>query len=517
MLGKDNTSRTSRVISGIATGWIQFFFNLLLQIALIPTIVTVAQPETLGAYAILIQFLGYVALVDLGLAATTMRFLAQAHGYDDNGVRFSEVLSIARTSLLVTNIAFAIIVTLSSFWIQHFVTLSENLLADARYSILMVALWAIIRSPWVVYAGGMIAIQKMALVNVIYMIGTVARLLLSIGFILADMGLIGIMIANILSEVICAALFAGFFRRHYRGLQLRWKIQNRGLLKEILAFSFNVFIINIASLLIYSSGNLIVGFLHGAVAAGIYYATQVPATAGYSLFLMISRNASPAINELFARGEVLSLKRSFLQIHKLTMLLALPFSVCIVLLNRTFVSLWVGTGQYAGDLMTFALAGLIIILCISGVSNVFVQAKGNIKILSLITILEGIINLILALWLGRKIGLGGVVLGIFLAHLPNTLYLQWRAQTDLGIGWLSFLLKSATAPILLTLTTGSVMYALIAIIQPNNWPEFVVTAACFILVYSILCYQYGFNEIERRDVLDYFRRKFQPNRCVSFL
>jgi len=499
-------SRTSRVVAGTVTGWVQFFLNLCLQLTIIPLLLKVAGQETLGAYAILIQVLGYIALVDLGLSATTMRFLSQAYGYDDNGERFRNVLSIARTCLLVTNIAFAILAVLFSVWLNDFVNLSEALITDSRISIYLIAIWALIRSPWVVYTGGLIAIQKMASANMIYMLGNIVRLLFSIGFVLAGMGLVGLILANILAEVVSTILFTGFFRKHYGKLKLAWKLPDQKLFKEILGFSLHILIINISSLLIFSTDNMVVGFLYGAVATSIYYSTQVPAQSGYNLILLISRNASPAINELYARNDINSLQNVFIRLHRYTLLLASPFVIGLLLLNKTFIVLWVGPQQYAGDLMTWGLAGLALIMCISGVSNVFVQAKGNIRFLSMLTFFEGVLNLLLSLWLGRKIGISGVLLATLFTHIPTTVYLQWRAQNDLKIGFLLFLRKSVLPAASLSALAAILLIVLTAIIHPVNWIAFIGTALSFLFAYSLLCYRFALEGIERTKLLNYLRQ-----------
>lgn len=502
-------SRTTKVVLGTVTGWVQFFLNLCLQIAIVPVLLKMAGQETLGAYAILMQTLGYLALVDLGLSATTMRFLSHAYGFNDGGKRFRDVISIARTCLLVTNIAFAILAILLSIWLKDFVNLSVALQSDARLSLYLIALWALVRSPWVVYAGGLLAIQRMASANVIYMSGNIVRLLCSIGLVLAGKGLVGLILANIISEAVSTLLFTYFFGKYYGRLELSWKLPDRKLFKEIVGFGFHVLVINVASLLIFSTDTLVIGFLYGAVAASIYYSTQVPATSGYPLILMLSRNAAPAINELCARNDSVSLQNVFLRLHRYTLLLAMPFAVGLVLLNKTFICLWVGPQQYAGNLMTFGLAGLALIMCVSGVSNVFVQAKGNIRVLSIFTFSEGVLNLLLSLLLGRKIGISGVIIATFIAHIPTTIYLQWRAQSDLKISFLVFFSKSLLPAVGLSGFAAAVLIILTAIIPPVTWSTLVAITFVFLFVYGLVCYRFALEKIDQVK-LAYYVKQLAP-------
>ncbi len=491
---------------GAVTGWAQFFLNLCLQLAIAPVLLKMAGQETLGAYAILMQMLGYLALVDLGLSATTMRYLSQAYGYSDGGKRFRDVLSIARTCLLFTNIAFALLALVLGFWLKSFMHLSDALIIDSRWSICLIAFWALIRSPWVVYGGGLIAIQKMASANLIYMMANVVRLLFSIGLVLSGMGLIGLILANILSEVVAAVLFTNSFKKHYGNLELQWKLPDLKLFREILGFGFHVLVINVSSILIFSTDNLVVGFLYGAVAAGIYYSTQVPATSGYSLILTLSRNAAPAINELYARNDLIALQNVFVRLHRYTLLLAIPFAIGLLMLNQTFIGLWLGQQQYAGHLMTLALAGLSVIMCVSGVSNVFVQAKGSIRFLSMITLVEGVINLLLSIWLGKKIGLAGVMVATFIAHIPTTVYLQWRAHKDLKINLLVFTRECLFPVFVVSGFSALLLGGMIVLIRPISWIGLIATVGCFLFCYVLLCYRFALQKGDQAKLSEYLQK-----------
>ena len=86
-------SRTSRALKGTLTSFLQYGLQIVLQAALVPLVLHIAGRETLGAYAILMQAIGYLALADLGFSVATNRFLAQAYGHDDGGLRFRQGMS----------------------------------------------------------------------------------------------------------------------------------------------------------------------------------------------------------------------------------------------------------------------------------------------------------------------------------------------------------------------------------------------------------------------------------------
>lgn len=495
--------RTSKAARGLVTGWIQFFLNLLLQIAFVPLILLYAGQETLGAYAIITQILGYVSLVDFGLSATTLRFLSQAYGKEDDRREFFRIMSLSRVVLLATNILFALAVLIASLWFRELFHFPADILEEAKTCMYMIACWAVLRSPWVVYAGGLIASQRLATANLIYMFGNFSRVVLSLVFILSGYGLIGLLAANVASEVISTVLFVYFFHKEFGARRIEWVIRRDYLLKEVLSFSGQILIINLSSLLIFSTGNIIVGSLFGVVAASMYYATQVPAASGYNLILQIGKNATPAINELYGKGEYPALKRSYLDIHKYTNMLVFPFAFGLLMLNKSFVDLWVGPKQYGGDLMTWTLMGLSLVICINGIGSAYVQAKGDIRALSRLSIAEGLLNLALSVALGWLIGIGGVLLAMLIARVPTTVYVIYKSQKDLDVSFGEYAKECILRPLYVAISCGAILYATIRVIPPHVWKNLLGNVAIYMVIYSYSCYRFAMNTKEKTRIKDW--------------
>ena len=119
--------------------------------------------------------------------------------------------------------------------------------------------------------------QNLAAANLISILGNVVRLSLSLGLVALGMGLVGLMVANILAEALAMTMCARVFHRRFPGIRLVWGFPDRNLFKEMFIFGNKAFVLMVGQVLIFQSDNLIAGYLYGAVAASIYYTTQMPA------------------------------------------------------------------------------------------------------------------------------------------------------------------------------------------------------------------------------------------------
>lgn len=497
---KEATNRTERVLKGTLMSFLQYGTQMLLQAFLAPLVLRLAGQETLGAYALLMQVVGYLAMLDLGFSVTLNRYLAQANGYDDGGRRLSDVLSTARTFLFGANVLISALTLLFALKVDAFFSLSPQVATQAQWGLVLLAAWGIVKIPWTVFGIGLNATQDLAAYNFIGIVGNASRLLLSLGLVFSGGGLVGLMLANVLAEMLSTIMYTVRFRRLNPSLTPFWGIPDRQLFREMIGFGAQAFLINIAWRLVYYTDNIVVGYLYGAAAVSIYYTTQMPTSIGFNIVNRLSDNASPAVNELYAREEAETLRNSYLRLHRFTLLLVLPLAAGLCLLNRSLITLWVGERQYAGDLMTYALAAFALLITVSHASLTFVFASGKIRTLGLVSVLEGVTNLGLSLWLGRRIGLAGVMVATVIANVPTTSYLLAVSLRALGLGAGRYV-SECVVPSLLPIAAGCSAALLARMLLPGNgWFAFLVQGSTLVLFHAVTAFRFNLTSSEREWV-----------------
>jgi len=504
------TNRTERAVKGTLVSFLQYGTQMLLQLFLAPLVLRLAGQESLGAYALLMQVVGYLAMTDLGFSVTLNRYLAQANGRDDAGRGFRDVLSTARSFLLCSNILFAVLTLFLSLKAGILFSLSPEVALQARQGLTIMAIWAVARTPWTVYGIGLNATQNLVASNFIGIIGNTARLIFSLGLVFTGAGLAGLILANVLAEVLSTFLAARKFYRLYPLQRPIWGFPDKALFREMLRFSGQALLINVAWRLVYYTDNIVVGSLYGAAAVSIYYSTQMPTTIGFNILNRVSDNVAPAINELYARGDDAKVRETFLMLHRLNILFVLPLVGGLVLLNGRLIALWVGSGQYAGELMTAALAAFAFLITVSHVSNTFVFASGKIRNYSMIAVLEGVCNLGLSILLGRYIGLAGVMWGSVITHLPTTLYLLIVCMRSMMIGFPEYL-RICLLPLVLPGAAGYAAATFSAELLPHKgWFSFLAQAIILLVVYGTTAYRLSLTKSERSWVAARLFRSAQP-------
>lgn len=494
-------SQVDRAAKGVWTSFLQFGCQFGLQILLAPVVLSVAGQELLGAYAVIMQAVAYLALTDLGFSLALTRFLSQAFGRADDNAQFEVVLTTCRTILFGTNTLFAILLMLLAVWCVDLFSFSEEVALQTQYSLVFLAIWAVLRTPLLVFREGLNASQNMGTANLISIVANACRLVFSLGLVVLGMGLIGLVLANIIGEALDLLLCYIRFRSLYPSVKPRWGLPDRGLFFEMVGFSKHALFINLAWRLVSGTDNLVVGYLYGAAATSIYYTTQMPTVMGYLLVNKVVDNLGPAINELFAKKDFVTLKVMFLKVHRYAFLLSSPLFLGILLLNQQMIGAWVGPDQYAGNLMTFALACFALLHTIGHVNWVFIIANGQMRQLSRLALVEGILNLILSFLLGHHYGLSGVMLATLIAHLPMVVYLHQKGMGCVGVSTHQYFCEVIFPIITPCLVAFGCAYVVFSFIPNNGWLSFICSAIVLLGVHFCLAFLLAIDAGERKWIL----------------
>ena len=497
MTTMQNNNITPKALKGVVTSFIQYGCQIGLQVLLAPMVIKIAGQEVLGAYAVIMQAVAYLALVDMGFSLAMTRFLSQAYGYSDGGMRFEAVLATSQIMLVFTNTVYAILLLLLAFFCKDAFSLSEGVAAQTKLGLSLLAGWSFLRTPLMIYQQGLNASQNMSTANLINIVGNFIRLLTSVGLILLGMGLVGIICANILGEVSIHFLCFHQFRKHCPNIHPKWNGLDRVLTKEMFGFGRHALTMNLAWRLIAGTDSIVVGLLYGAAATSVYYTTQMPSIIGYNLVNRLVDNFGPGINALYAQDALCELRVLFLRLHRYAFGAVVPLLLGILLLNQQLVAAWVGPDQYAGNLMTTFLAGVCLLLCLGHVSCIFLVAKGEIKSLARLSLIEGIINLGLSFLLGHYVGLAGVMLATLIAHLPMFLFLQARGMRSFGIKLLAYT-RYVVWPFIIPGGISMLCVLLfIKIFNYSNWVSFGLGSSVLLLVYICMSYFFALDTREQ--------------------
>jgi len=512
-------SRSGKAAKGFATSLIQYASQILLQALLAPVVLKMSGRETLGAFAAIMQVVALLQLVDIAGAWSLERFMAQAMGRDPTGARFRDVFTTARVIFLLSYITFALLVVLLSFIVGRIFHLTPEVDWQARWALRVIAVWAVLRTPLAAYLNGLVATQEMATANLIGTLTGSLRVIASLGLVLAGGGLFGLMVAGSLAEACGLTLSRVRFKKLFPHLMPKWGIPDRALLREMIGFGGHAMIYNLGYTLVARSGNIVAGLTSGAAMASVFYTSQTPGMMGTDLVQRFADSTTPGINELYGSGERERMRYTISRLVRLMLVLSLPLATGILLFNHDLVVVWVGSRQYAGRLLTTCLAICCVAIAMQRVAVIHVIIVGWMRLLSATTLAQGACFLGLALWLGHRLGLGGITLSLALVVVPQNVILWRKLNQEFRLNVVVLLtgcLLRAMIPLGMAVAAAWALRNHI-VIRHHQPQGFLVEALIFITIYAVFAYFLSLQPDDRAQVNQHFRSIAGKSHVVSTL
>jgi len=490
-------SRTQKALKGFATDVIQFSVLILLQIILAPLVLKVAGQEVLGAYSIIMQVIGYGLIIDFGLSVSISRYLSRNFDARNDGAKFTNVFNVSRYFVLVTNTLLSVFIIMLAIFADELFKGSQKIIGEIRICLYFFAIWSVIKTPFILYTHSLRASQNMSVANIIGLFSGACRLILSLYLVYSGFGLIGLIIANILSEFFGLLLNRICFNRLYPNYDMCWYFPDRKLLREIFFFGLTYWGVNIAIVLTVGSDSIIIGNLYGAAAVAIFYTTKLPVFLGIQIIYKISDNSGAAVNQLVFQKNFELVRVAYLNILRYSLLLALPLAVGTITFNEAIITLWVGPNQYAGDLMTIALASFVLTQTINHINAMITVAVGRMKHWITLSILIGFCTIISSYFLGKTIGIQMVMVSIAVMDIPGLIFLFYRSFSGIGMT-LPVVYKSVLLPVMLA-SMPLLLWSCFVIFMENEDTLIVLlkNIAFFIFFWLVGLYLFGINKAER--------------------
>lgn len=483
-------------------GVVQQVVTIAMQIALVPLIIDRAGSETVGAYAILMQLVGWGGVTNLGLGVAAWRFMAEAHGLADGGARFATILRTTRFLYWITNAAFAAFVLGAGLAATLVVDLEPGLATQFRLAAALYAVWSILRTPLTLYGDALYATQNVALASMTTTLGSLLRLAGSILMVCAGFGLVGLSAAAVLAEFAAGLVNCLLFRRLHPEIRTVAAGRDGALMKRMLSFGSTFLINTVSNQLATNTSGLVFGALFNAAAVSVAYTSQMPATVLGLTIRKLADSAGPAVTQLHGLAQQAGLRRAYLALLRSSLSCGLALAVGLVAFSRAAITLWVGADQYAGDLFTAAVATTTVIEIILHLHLVFFIAQGDVRGFGIATLIANLLKIAIWLAAGRVIGLGGMMVVAMAVQVPILVYTCLRVHRALDVTPREAFGESLLRPIIIAaccsafVTIGATLRPL-----PTGWPSLVAWAAAFGGVWISLCWLVGCTGPERATIL----------------
>ncbi len=262
--------------------------------------------------------------------------------------------------------------------------------------------------------------QRPALASIFELIGKALSVLMIIILVKTSHGsLIYFALSqNFLPVLVLIISSSCFFRGRYKRYRPSVSYIEFGRSKDLLGLGIKFFIINIANILLYQTNTIVISQLFGPKEVAPYsvaFAYYGVLTMGFSIIVTPFWSA---FTEAWIKKEIQWIKNIMRKLIATWVILA-AFGIIMVFFSKWIFAVWIGNKVYVPLIMSLLVCAYILINALNSVYNHFLNGVGKVKIQIILALSGALINLPLSIYLGKAIGIQGVLLANILATIPG--------------------------------------------------------------------------------------------------
>lgn len=476
-------------------------FAILMAIAffLTPFIVRTLGEATYGFWVVLMSFLGYASILEMGVQPAVVKLVGQHRAVGAND-RLRELVTAALVFFLAVGaLVMLLCVTVLPTVVVRYVGGVEDI-DHSRLLYLLIALDATLMYLNYLLTGILYGCQQYHARNIIEIAAWALNVTLIVLF-LERGGLLAIMAAKVCMDSLILILSLATIPRVFPELSVSIRSLRRSSFRDLMSFGGRVFLSATTTRLAFHAQPMIISTAINAAAAGFYaipvklvdYARQISWT--------LTASFMPMFSELESRDDRDTLRAIYLDYSRYIFTIMLPLPALLFVYGPDFIRLWIGP-EFAveGRVALYLLTGCVLLESFQPLMWRFFLGVGSLNIIVAVSAIVSALTIVGSILLVRIFGIDGVALSLFIgAIVSQTMYLVHAARY-LQIPVPTLLAQVNLRPLIAGFVAFGVAHLMATTLGADNYGQIFGGGLIAILVHGTLASRVAITGPERHVV-----------------
>lgn len=205
-----------------------------------------------------------------------------------------------------------------------------------------------------------------------------------------------------------------------RGIAPSFRSFEKRHIKSLYSLGIKFFLIQIASIVIFTTSNLIISKMFGpqeVTPYNIAYKYMTLLTIGFTIIVTPYWSA---VTDALAKGDIKWIKKSINRLH-VCWIVSVCCAIAMVLFSPIFYNLWIGNSIKVNIFLTILCS---LYACISNWNNIYaylIAGSGKLTIQLILSLIQGLLFIPLAITLGNIFGIIGIPLALCLTLILSSI------------------------------------------------------------------------------------------------
>jgi O-antigen/teichoic acid export membrane protein len=436
-------------IKNVGSNWIALATDVLVGFFLSPFILHRLGDAAFGIWVLIFSITGYYGLFDLGIRSSLVRYVSKAKATGD----MEYATRVINTSLFsytcIGTFAFLITIALSAS-VDSLFHIDPQFHNTARWLLLMVGSAVSLGFPLGISGGVLEGLQRFDVASLTRIVQTLLKAVLIVFFLTRGFGLLTVAFITVTLPIL-SALVCSVIALRILPVRIGLSYVDRETFREIARYSGVMLIMIISGRLRFRTDAIVIGTFLSSVAITYFnigarivdYAGEVVEGLA-QLFVPMSSHSE-------ATGNVNRLRLILIAGNRFCAFIIFPLCALLVILGKSVIEVWVGKRYVAQSYPVLLLMLIPSTLMLSQLaSGRLLVGSGKHRTWAVMTLVEGVANLVLSILLVRPYGIIGDALGTAIPLSATAIFFLpahvcRKVQVSLGF----FLRQAYTLPLVL--------------------------------------------------------------------
>jgi O-antigen/teichoic acid export membrane protein len=497
-----NSLFTQRAYLNALAAFFDYGSRVLVSFLLTPILVSGLGKELFGAWQVISRLIGHISSADGSPMQVLKWFIASKQSSDDHELKRRAIGS----SIIVWIIILPCVIPIGIlilWFLPSIVNISQSSHSIVRIAWIIMLFNLIISGLFLLpkeTLGGMnLGYKRIGFTALISILGGIfTALLIYLGY-----GLVGVAIAQVIITIITGIVFVCLVKRH-----LSWFGFSKPFPDELRIFfqkSFWYGIWGFIEKALFSSEIIILSIMSSSIIVTSFVLTgYLPQTITTIVMIMIGATT-------IGIGSMVGLKQfsRVFEIRKelmwITCYISIILGTQIILWNQSFLLLWIGENNYAGNTVNF----LILLITIQ---SIFIRNESylldlflNIKHKAIWGGIAAITTILLATYLTNLWSMVGLCIGILVGRMILILIYPYITSKFLGVNYISQF-QFLGRPALFMITIFSLCLHFSQFLIVDNWIHLFLYVSGSLILTTIVSLYLGFTKFQREKIIHRIRK-----------
>ena len=422
----------SKILGGTLVSYLNISVSTITNLVLVPMYIFYLGDEQYGLWLIVLTLVSYLGFSHLGIGQSISNFVARANATKDyslieTGVSTAFWLYFAIVLPLVC--AVAISVNLGIF--KNFIQISENLAPIFESVILISSVLFLFKLPLTVFGASLRALNLIYLEQSLSLFFSVVQFLGVLFVLKFGHGIVGLSMVYGGTGILLGFTTFFYLKNKIPRLSIAPHKYSQTLALNLLKPGGYFFLLQISGALIAGLDNIVIGSYLGAKDVVPFAVAMKLCFLAMSMISVITSNLLPSITRAFARENYQELQRIYLTLLQICFGMGLLILINMISVGPDFIDIWVGRDSYVGDFCFYLILCHLLLNTILWPADAVIIGTSKHKTYALVTVIEGIINVVLSIFWVQIWGVAGVISATIFARVSSSFWFMIRKSAEI--------------------------------------------------------------------------------------